>query len=205
MPPRTHAETADSPLRRWLHDVAIFARTWLRSPRKTGALVPSSPVLARAIVSHIDPHAAGWVVEIGAGTGAMTQALLDSGVPPSRILVVERNSKLCAVLRQRFPELNILHEDAQRLNEILQREGIEHVYAIISSLPLLSLPDAICHKIISEMSVVMKRGAFLMQFTYRWGSPIPEEDLSDHTLSAERTNIVLRNIPPASVWKFKTA
>lgn len=205
MPSRAHAEATYSPYRRWLHDIAIFARTWVRSPRKTGALVPSSPILARAIVSQIDPHAPGWVVEIGAGTGAMTQALLDSGVSPARILVIERNSKLCDVLRERFPELKILHEDAQRLNEILAREGTQQVYAIISSLPLLSLPDHVCHKIISEMSEVMKRGAFLMQFTYRWGSPIPEEDMNDNALEAQRMDIIWRNVPPASVWKFKAA
>lgn len=189
-------------LKRLVRDYALFIRMWSRSPRKTGALVPSSPVLARAIAKEINPNAPGWVIEIGAGTGAMTRALLGAGVDPKRLLIIERNSKLCDVLRTRFPELTILHADAQRLNELLAAHGVEEVHAIVSSLPLLSLPDEVCRKIIAEMAGVMRRGAFLIQFTYRFGSPIPEEDLSDNALKAERIETIWRNLPPASVWKF---
>ncbi|MFO1241669.1 MAG: methyltransferase domain-containing protein [Rickettsiales bacterium] len=202
MPVRTNTLPDPRHMRRWFRDQSLFIHTWLRSPRKTGAVVPSSRVLARVIASQIDPHAKGWVVELGAGTGAMTEMLLHFGIDPKRLLIIERNSRLCDVLRARFPELKILHADAQRLNEILAEQKIEQVNAIVSSLPLLSLPDEVCHKIIAEIGVVLKSGAFMMQFTYRRGSPIPKEELRANGLNETRIDTVWRNLPPASVWKF---
>ncbi len=75
-----------------------FLAAWVRAPLRMGAIIPSSKSLARAMAKQVDPDQPGMVIELGAGTGAITQALLDSGLAPSRMLVIERDPQLQLLL-----------------------------------------------------------------------------------------------------------
>ena len=75
-----------------LHDRArcmtatVFFRQFLRSPRSIGAVLPSSPALARVMLAPIDFSTAQAIVEFGPGTGALTReiaARLAPGLPLS--------------------------------------------------------------------------------------------------------------------------
>ena len=78
-----------------LDDEVSFLRSWIERPLSTGALTPSSKILARTMARYVDPHSDGPVVELGPGTGPVTEALVEAGVAPSRLVLVEFNPTFC--------------------------------------------------------------------------------------------------------------
>src|SRR3569832_1752480 len=99
MPPPSAARAAPPPPR--LDDELQFIRSWIDKPLRTGAVMPSSKVLARAMARPIDPAATGPVIELGPGTGPVTAALVERGVDPARLVLVEFNTTISRMLRSR--------------------------------------------------------------------------------------------------------
>lgn len=190
-----------APLRRNLS----FLRRWLQNPRAVGALVPSGRSLASAMAAEIDLDAAGVVVELGGGTGNVTAALLDAGIAARDIAVVERDPTLAKMIAARFPEVRVLQGDAADLRRLLRKAGIGPVKAVVSGLPLLSIPDRICLRIIAEAIEALNRNGVFVQFTYGPASPISRRILARLGLEALRASWVVDNFPPASVWRYRTA
>lgn len=180
-----------------------FLRRWLKNPKAVGAVVPSGRSLACAMVAGIDLQAPGTVVELGGGTGNITAALLEAGVPTTDIVVIERDPVFAQVISARFPAVRVLQGDAAELRRLLRDAGIGHVKAVISGLPLLSMPDRICLRIISEATQALQEDGVLVQFTYGPASPVSRRILTRLGLQAERINWVVDNIPPASVWRYR--
>jgi len=193
--------TRMAPLRRNLG----FLRRWLQNPRAVGAVVPSSRSLASAMAAEIDLTAPGAVVELGGGTGNVTAALLLAGVLPQDIAVVERDPVFARVIAARFPQVRVLQGDAAELRRLLREAGIGPVKAVISGLPLLSIPDRICLRIIAEAAGALTEDGVLVQFTYGPASPVSRRILARVGLEARRTSWVVDNFPPASVWRYRPA
>lgn len=93
---------------------AAFARAFVCSPRMVGAVCPSGRALAEALAERV-PAGDGLVVELGAGTGAVTRVLLERGISLDRLVAVEKSGPLAEVLRRRFPELTVIRGDASLL------------------------------------------------------------------------------------------
>lgn len=177
----------------------VFFRSWLQNPKAIGALAPSSPKLSQLMASPVDP-ANTPVLEIGAGTGAVTRALLERNVHPDRLLLVERDPSLVAFLRREFPGVRVRCGEAVHLGRILSSECVGKVNTVVSSVPLrnLALPDRI--RLVRAMMGALTNGGQLIQYTYVAGCPIPSRRLG---LEAERIGRVWLNLPPASVWRFR--
>lgn len=177
----------------------VFFRSWLQNPKAIGALAPSSPKLSQLMASPVDP-ANTPVLEIGAGTGAVTRALLERNVHPDRLLLVERDPSLVAFLRREFPGVRVRCGEAVHLGRILSSESVGKVNTVVSSVPLrnLALPDRI--RLVRAMMGALTNGGQLIQYTYVAGCPIPSRRLG---LEAERIGRVWLNLPPASVWRFR--
>lgn len=173
----------------------VFTREWLHSPRKTGAVCPSGQALAQVMAEAV-PSGSGLVVELGAGTGSVTAALLRRGIAPERIIAVEQSAAMVRFLCRRFPGITVLHGDAAALSRLLPEKNVD---CIISSIPLVSLPETARQAIVSEMKKVL-RGGLLVQFTYLWGGSY----LKKSGLTCVNSNVVLKNIPPARVMTFDT-
>lgn len=143
------------------------------------------------------------MVELGAGTGAITAALLERGVPPHRLIPVERSAVLVRHLRERFPGLNILHGDAARLGALLaehldlERATVGH---IVSSLPLRSLPRHEVASIAREVKKILPSDGRFIQYTYDLRRET-NQALSDFARAA--TSLVWLNLPPARVDMFQ--
>lgn len=195
------APTRMAPLRRNIS----FLRRWLQNPRAVGAVAPSSRSLASAMAAEVDLAAPGAVVELGGGTGNITAALLNAGVSPEDIAVVERDPVFARVIAARFPEVRVLQGDAAELRRLLRQAGIGPVKAVISGLPLLSIPDRICLRIIAEAAAVLTERGVFVQFTYGPASPVPRRVLARLGLTARRTAWVVDNLPPASVWRYRSS
>ncbi|HWL28771.1 MAG TPA: methyltransferase domain-containing protein [Burkholderiaceae bacterium] len=144
----------------------------------------------------------GLVIELGGGTGSITQALLDHGVPPERLLVVEFSISFVRQLRQRFPQLNVIHGNAADLS--LWVPSGTKVNAIVSSLPLCSLPEPITQSILHQWSMLLHEDGVAIQFTYNLRRPRWRKHIQARQTHSK---IVWANLPPANIttFSFKTA
>lgn len=185
-----------------LSDTLTFLRAWAHTPRRIGAVVPSGASLARLMTARIN-YLDGPIIELGPGTGAFTRALLARGVPLHRLALIEANPDFAQALRQRYPGLNVLSMDAARLGDSPPLFGGELASAVISGLPLLSIPP---EQVAAIMQGVFDRqlradGAFY-QFTYGPRCPLSRSLLEQLDLEAVRIGTVLRNLPPAAVYRI---
>jgi len=154
------------------------------------------------MAARIDVHAPGVVVELGGGTGSITEAILAAGTAPQDLVVVEHEAKLCAILAERFPHIRVLQGDARDLKTLLEQAGIDPVKTVVSGLPLLSMDDRDCQRIVAgAFSVLPPNGEFL-QFTYGPASPVSRQTRSSLGIAGRRSDWVLYNLPPATVWRF---
>jgi len=190
----------------WRAGTALFLKRWLRRPLSVGALVPSGRSLAEAIAAATRTaivSRGGCVVELGAGTGEVTRALLEAGIPPHRLALIERDPELAKFLRRRFPALQIIEGDAKRLPALLAQAGRAEVAAVVSSLPLLSMPADIVSAIVRGVFKALPDGAALVQFTYGPKPPVPLTLRETLHLDASHGPRIWRNVPPAVVWIFR--
>ena len=180
-----------------------FLGRWLRNPKAVGAVVPSGRSLATAMAAEIDRDAEGAIIELGGGTGNITAALLEAGIPHRDIIVIERDRAFHRVIAERFPHVRVLQGDAANLRRLLQNAGIGKVKAVVSSLPLLSIPDRICRQIVAESMAVLDDDGVFVQFTYGPASPVSKRIAAGLGLRGRRASWVMDNIPPASVWRYQ--
>jgi len=187
-------------------DLLTFARSWLRAPKSIGAAAPSGRGLAKLMCNQVDPKGDGLVVELGAGTGVITQALLAHGVAPSRLLVVELDPDLVALVGRKLPQVKIVCANARTLRQTLAEVAPHRsVDTIISSLPLLAMPIRLRWRILLECHSALNGQGNLVQFTYAPFSPIPVRLLSTLGWQAKRSGVAWGNIPPAVVWDYGKA
>ncbi|WP_425066503.1 class I SAM-dependent methyltransferase [Reyranella sp.] len=185
---------------------ALFLKRWLRRPFAVGAVVPSGRLLAEAMARTTLAEMSGregHVIELGAGTGEVTKALLAAGIPAERLALVERDPELASFLRRHFAGPQIVEGDAARLPKILAEQGIASVSAVVSSLPLLSLPADVVRGIVEGVFNALPRGGALVQFTYGPAQPVPRNLSQALRLVGTRGPRIWRNIPPAVVWTFR--
>jgi phosphatidylethanolamine/phosphatidyl-N-methylethanolamine N-methyltransferase len=185
------------------NDELGFFLMWLRRPRRVGAVLPSGRALARAMAGCIDPDAPGVVVELGGGTGSITKAILNAGVAPQDLIVLEREAKLCRLLMQRYPGVRVHCDDARELDRLIARNGGERVKAVVSGLPLLSMERRDCRRLLrAAFSVLADDGEFL-QFTYGPASPVTPRQCDALGIVGKREEWILSNLPPAAVWRYR--
>jgi phosphatidylethanolamine/phosphatidyl-N-methylethanolamine N-methyltransferase len=181
-------------------DSRLLFKLWLKNPLRIGAVAVSSPELGAAMARQIPRRKQGYVVELGGGTGAMTRAILKSGVAPERLVVVERDPTLYRHLKERHPGVRVLLGDAVDLRSMMRTLGISPVIAIVSSIPLLSMTASERWRIGRQAFRVLEPGAPLIQFTYGLFSPLPRRRLGVVGRVKDR---VFQNLPPASIWLYK--
>jgi phosphatidylethanolamine/phosphatidyl-N-methylethanolamine N-methyltransferase len=183
-------------------DEVAFIRSWIEKPISMGAVTPSSRVLARAMARYVDPAIPGPVIELGSGTGAVTQALVDKGVDPSRLVLVEFNPSFCRLLRTRYPGATVIQGDAYRINHLLGGLLREPAAAVVSGLPLVTKPFRRRLRLIGEAFDLMVPGAPFVQFTYAMVTPIPMRTVN---VTAHASELIWLNVPPARVWVYRKA
>lgn len=176
----------------------LFGREWLRSPLSVGAVAPSSAKLADAMTQGLT-ETCGPVIELGAGTGVFTAALLRRGIPAAQVAVIEASESFAAALALRFPQVAVIHDDAARVRHATPF-GLGAADLMICGLPLLSMPPAKVLRIVAGCMSVLKPAGELRLFTYGQRCPIPAAMLSRLGLVARRRAFVALNMPPASVY-----
>jgi phosphatidylethanolamine/phosphatidyl-N-methylethanolamine N-methyltransferase len=180
-----------------MSDLALFARRLLQNPRQVSAVSPSSRYLARAMAEGLGPQT-GRVVEFGPGTGRLTQAILAAGVAPHDLALFELDPHFVSHLQRDFPGVSVHHLGADRADEVVA----PGVGAVVSGLPLLSMPAPVREAIVSAAFRILAPGAPLIQYTYGPQPPLPAATLHRLGLRVEAGRKVWLNLPPARVYRF---
>jgi phosphatidylethanolamine/phosphatidyl-N-methylethanolamine N-methyltransferase len=182
-----------------LDDEVRFIRSWLEKPLVVGAVTPSGRVLARAMARYVDPERAGPVVELGPGTGPVTEALIEQGVAEERLVLVEFNPTFCQLLRQRFPRATVIQGDAYSVSGFSAALAHTPAAAIVSGLPLFTKPLKTRLRLFRDCLGLMRMAAPFVQFTYAVVPPIPKSVAGVRVEASER---IWMNLPPARVWVY---
>jgi phosphatidylethanolamine/phosphatidyl-N-methylethanolamine N-methyltransferase len=198
MPLQSSARALKKPLR--LDDEVRFLRSWIEKPLHVGAVMPSGRVLARTMARYVDIDSEGPVIELGPGTGAITNALIARGVEQKRLVLVEYNPSFCALLRDRYPQATVVQGDAYALRDSLWNVLDAPASAVISGLPLVTKPMLTRLKLMRDAFVAMAPGSPFVQFTYSVAPPIPKSLPGVSTEASER---IWMNVPPARVWVYR--
>lgn len=183
-----------------LDDEVRFIRCWIGKPLTTGAVTPSGRALARTMAAFIDPSRPGPVVELGPGTGPVTEALLAKGIDSSRLVLVEFDPTFCRLLRARYPAATVVQGDAYALQRLLSGVLQRPAAGVVSGLPLFTKPLRMRLRLLFEAFALMSPGAPFVQFTYNAVPPIPKRL---DRVSVEASERIWMNIPPARVWVYR--
>lgn len=203
MPPvRVHdADASDHGAPSALGRTWVFFRRWLANPLEMGSIVPSSPALGRRVAAAVRAGPPGAVIELGAGTGAITRAMLEGGISPARLTVVEIVPEMASILRATYPGVTVLCGDAWRLPTLLGADVAGRIGSVVCGIPLVLLPRARQHALVEAIEAVAPGRGFL-HYTYCVTSPLPAGPLG---LVGERVAWTPANFPPASLWRYAPA
>jgi phosphatidylethanolamine/phosphatidyl-N-methylethanolamine N-methyltransferase len=182
-----------------LADNLQFLRALIARPKNIGAIAPSSPALARAIARQIDPAIPGPVLELGPGTGVVTEAILAHGVAAERLCLIEYDEDFARHNAARFPGVQVIQGDAFDLTHTLGNRFAQPFAAVVSGLPLLNFPMAMRRRLVDGALERLVPGAPLIQFSY--GTHAPVVPPAGHTVV--RAAMIWGNIPPARVWVYR--
>jgi len=180
-------------------NTALFLKRWLANPLQMGSVIPSSPALCKRIAALATCGEDEVVVELGAGTGVISRALLDSGLPPERLVVVEIVRDMADHLRSALPGVNVIQGDAFELSKALPARMHGKIGTAICGIPLVLLPLAQQRRFVEAVESVAPGQGFLL-YSYCITSPLPYRKLG---LTAKREAWTPLNIPPASVWRYQ--
>jgi phosphatidylethanolamine/phosphatidyl-N-methylethanolamine N-methyltransferase len=185
-----------------LSDSTLFLREWMANPQGTGSVAPSSPQLGAAMARWLPRNPESFVLELGPGTGAVTDALLKHGLREDRLLAIEFNPNLAKLLRKRFRRAHIITGDAWELDSLLAElpQPVESVGAVISSLPLLNFPKEKAHALAQKIRAVLEPRGRFVQYSYHIVND-RSRGADDFRLIASK--IVWFNLPPARVSVFQ--
>ncbi len=182
----------------------FFLRKWLKEPMKIASPWPSSKYLADAMCGPIN-GSSGAVVELGGGTGAVTHALLHRCVDKQGLYIIEKDKTLARMLTAKYPEATIIEGDASDMDELLRERGVSRISAVISSLPMLLIPEPAQFAILQKSFAMLEEGGTFVQYTYGLRSPISTRVLEKLGITGSEGKAVWRNLPPARVWSFHQA
>lgn len=179
-----------------------FFKGWQKDKKGVGAITPTSIHTARRMASVVNPRSGLPVLELGAGTGVITKAILARGIEPRQLVSVEYSRAFYDGLTQRFPGVDFRLGDAFQLDQVLSDRRGERFDCVVSAVPLLSFPMEKRVDLLEDLLARIPGGRPVIQITYGPLSPVikmPDRYVVSHY------DFVVRNIPPAQLWTYRRA
>lgn len=183
-------------------DQVRFFGALAKSPKTIGAVAPTSCETAGLMASNITRPNALPVLELGPGTGAITNAILHHGVAEKDLYAVEFNPKFCRDLRARWPKSHIIEGNAFDLDSALAHFDEQKFDCVISGLPLLNFEPEMRVQFLLGALKRVPVGRPLVQFSYGIKAPI---EINDPKIKVAKSRWVIRNLPPTRVWTYRYA
>ena len=173
-----------------------------------GAVCSSSPFLAEEIAKNAGLEKASSIAELGSGTGALTGAILKRKSADAKFFAVELNVSVLESFRKKFPEVKIYNESASKLGEIIRKEGLTSIDAVISGLPWAVFPGFLQDELLSAITETLSPGGCFSTFSYIHCPLLPagkrfRNKLSEYFMNVETSTVVWRNLPPAFVYRCR--
>jgi phosphatidylethanolamine/phosphatidyl-N-methylethanolamine N-methyltransferase len=186
------------------HDRSVFFAHWLRNPLGIGAVLPSRPSVGRAMARQLALHRPGAILELGGGTGSSTAGLLAAGCPSDRLIVIERERDLVAVLRRRFPAsrypgLRILEGDARDVTTLLAQIGVTRLASVVSTLPIKWFPVESQRAVLDSCLDLLGSGGVFLQMTNAMVSPVAKDELG---ILGREVARIWAHFPPVQIWRY---
>lgn len=177
----------------------LFLRRWLGNPLRTGAIFPSASGLAELVAKNIPDPCDGYVIELGAGTGAVSEGIARR-VPQEKMVLVEIDEELCQWVRERLPRATVVQGDAMALDRLLP-QGVEpgSVAVIVSGVPVVQFPLQDQREFLDQCFDLMQPGGAILQYSF---SPVPPLPCRRLGLKAQRLGVAFANLPPLFLWRF---
>jgi phosphatidylethanolamine/phosphatidyl-N-methylethanolamine N-methyltransferase len=179
-------------------DAGVFFSLWLQKPLRIAAAKPSGARLADAVARCIDLTRPGPVIELGAGTGSLTRGLLRAGCPPERIIALESEPALVAVLRRAFPAMTVIEGDATRVADYFAG-SVERFAAVVSSLPIKWFSVEAQYSVVKPCLDLLGPGGRFIQVTNAFVSPLAIDRLG---ITGREVARVWLNLLPTQIWAY---
>lgn len=179
-----------------------FISEFVCHPKAVGAVSPSSPQLARHLVSSVDWAQTTTVLEYGPGTGAITEEILERMPPQTMFLAIEISSRFAAVLRTRFPGVRVCEGSVRMVKSLCAAHGVSQVDAIVSGLPWAAFSDEDQTAYLDATMQVLRPGGQFITFGYLQGLLLPagrrfRRKLGRYFAEVRVSKPVWANLPPA--------
>ena len=181
----------------------MFWQRSLKNPRQVCSLFPSSPFVGRAMTEVLGDRIDSHVIELGAGTGAVTRQLIRNGVQADKLTLIEIDAQLGGHLRRQFPDVDVVIAPAQDLAKLWNERNGGSVGAIVSTLPMRLFSKRLIFLVMKNSLQVLEDGGMFVQFTYRQNSPVPARVAKALNMKAWRYTRVWLNLPPAAIWVYE--
>ena len=186
-----------------------FLQAFFKNPLKVGAITPSSSELAQKMVEEIAPNKKNIVLELGVGTGAITKFLQEVVPDKESYLGIEIDKTLVRSLKKNYSNLRFVCGNACDVFALHQKSKLGNVGYIICCLPFVSLPNEIGEEIFAEIDKFMRTGCVFRTFQYAHGFFFPSaiklrEYMETRYGKAEKSPLVMKNVPPAYTLTWKT-
>lgn len=178
-----------------------FLKGWMRKPGAVGSVKPTGRPAAAAMASFVPVESDAPVLELGPGTGVITQAMLERGIVEDRIVGIEHSPAFCGYLRERFPGVAFLEGDAFRAADLLARTPWTRFCAIIGAVPLLNFPRPMRARLIESCLEMMEPGGPFIQISYGPKPPVPPRP---GRYSVTTSNWIVKNVPPARIYVYRS-
>jgi phosphatidylethanolamine/phosphatidyl-N-methylethanolamine N-methyltransferase len=186
-----------------------FLQGFIKNPLKVGAISPSSTELALKMIEDVEPDNENVVVEIGCGTGAITNFIENIVNDRKAFIGIEIDKEFVKNLEKDYPKLQFICGDACKTGEILLENGYGKVSYIISGLPFVVLPKEVSKGILAEVDKLMQNGCLFRTFQYAHGFYLPQavkfrDDLDKKYGKCKRSNLIMKNVPPVYTLTWRT-
>jgi phosphatidylethanolamine/phosphatidyl-N-methylethanolamine N-methyltransferase len=185
-----------------LNATTLFLQECLNSPRQIGAILPSSRNLGRAMARWVPTNKNCYALELGPGSGSITEALLAQGLPEDRLVAIEQSPKLADLLRAHYPKATIITGDAFQLEELLRSHPAvaDKIGIVFSSLPLLNFEPELADSLARQIRGLLPANGKLVQWSYHIGNKQPKA--AEH-FRYVASQLVWLNVPPARVSVYR--
>ncbi|GLZ45300.1 methyltransferase [Actinomycetospora sp. NBRC 106375] len=183
--------------------IQAFAREFLRDPLHVAALFPSFPPLCRQAAAPLPETGDPVVLDLGAGTGQVTDVIQERLHGRGRHIAVEFNPRMAEVLAERHPKVEVICDDAHAVVDRLLAEGVR-VDLAVSGLPWLATAPK-DRSIFAPLARLAAPGGAVTQLAHAWIRFFPTAKQVQRNLEANFEEVVvsrtvLANVPPAVVY-----
>ncbi|MBW0104947.1 class I SAM-dependent methyltransferase [Pseudonocardia sp. KRD291] len=177
---------------------SFLART-LADPRRMGAVTPTGRAAAARMAAVVPDRGRPAVLELGAGTGVLSRAILARMPDGGRLVAVESDPALVEYLHRTSPQLEVAAADAAELERVLDEAGIDRADAVVCSLPLTVMTAVERRRVLSAAARRLTPAGAFVAITYRpaWAARGLRADMADVFGRVERTPTIWANVPPA--------